>query len=421
MRLPYIVAIILAVLSTALAAPANPEPSVYFQPDGTETPLIYLRGNQLYSWLADEKGYTVIKDEQGWYNYAIKTIDGDIVSSGVKIGSKNPKKLGISPGLLHEEHKRPIHGLEQATASTTERRSLLQVPENALCGFAGSKDNPCRLKGIVFLVQFSDHANRVLPTQQDYDVLFNNNGPDNAIAPTGSVFDVFFANSYQTFVMESTVTPWIKVPRTEAQTVGGNLGLNTDETKKTWTTAIGMYDKMGLSDLDSFDKDKDGVFDCVVIMHSGAASETGGIDCETGKDNTGRIWSHATASDLYYTAGGITRVDRFYVASGVFGVCPPGGKGTKWNIARIAVIAHECAHFLGLPDLYDTVGGLGVGNYDLMGTIHDIVLVVRKLDCHSHQIVCTQPTCGDGIAISGIHLSWVLGPSSSLVGAMLFM
>ena len=47
--------------------------------------------------MSDEKGYTIVKDESGWYNYAIKTNEGDIISSGIPVGSKNPKKLGIMP------------------------------------------------------------------------------------------------------------------------------------------------------------------------------------------------------------------------------------------------------------------------------------------------------------------------------------
>jgi M6 family metalloprotease-like protein len=366
MKLVKICLNLLAATTFVYGAPANPKPSIYYQPDGSETPQIYLRGNQVYNWLSDEKGYTILKDDDGWYTYAIKSEDGDLKPSGFLVGSKNPKKLGIVPNLLHAEHKRPINGLEPETnESVREHRSLLQIPENAMCGFSGSKNSPCRLRGIVFLVQFSDHTSRVLPTQQEYDVLFNNNGPDLKVAPTGSVNDVFFQNSYQTFVMQSYITPWIKVSRTEAQTVDGNMGLNKPGTKQTWTEAIGLFDKMKLTDLNSFDTNKDGSFDCVVIMHSGSAAETGGNDCETGKDMNGRIWSHATAADLYST--GTSNVNKFYVASAVYDKCPTGGKGTKWSIARIAVIAHECAHFLGLPDLYDTVGGQGVGTFDLMG------------------------------------------------------
>jgi len=368
MKLFQFVAAFLAAATAVNAAPANPQPQMYYQPDGAETPLVYLKGNQLYNWLADEKGYTVIRDEQGWYNYGTKTEDGDIVSSGVKLGSKNPKKVGIAPGLMHDEHKRPTNFLgDNSAESVREHRSLLHVPENALCGFTGSKDDPCRLRSLVFLVKFSDHSDRILPEKEDYDLLFNNNGADDGIAPTGSVRDVFFENSYGTFILESYVTPWLEVTRTEVQTVDDNYGLNMPGTKATWKEAIGMFDNMNLEDLNSFDEDEDGYFDCVVILHSGSPAEVGGIDCENNKDKNGRIWSHATQFPLYETAGGVTTVKRFYVASAVFGSCPDAGPFTKWNIARIAVIAHECAHFLGLPDLYDTEGGQGIGTFDLMG------------------------------------------------------
>lgn len=33
-------------------------------------------------------------------------------------------------------------------------------------------------------------------------------------------------------------------------------------------------------DLTKFDEDGDGVFDCLVVMHSGAAAETNGNDCK---------------------------------------------------------------------------------------------------------------------------------------------
>jgi M6 family metalloprotease-like protein len=189
---------------------------------------------------------------------------------------------------------------------------------------------------------------------------------------------VFFENSYETFILESYVTPWIDVQRTEEQTVADYYGLNRPETKVTWTQAITNFDELGLIDLNDYDRDGDKSFDCTVILHSGSPAESGGRDCENDKDAEGRIWSHATSSNLYQTQEGV-RVNRFYVASAVFEACPPGGAGNKWGIARVAVIAHEAAHFLGLPDLYDTVGGQGVGTFDLQGTLQIMLDSLEQL------------------------------------------
>lgn len=80
---------------------------------------------------------------------------------------------------------------------------------------------------------------RVLPSPEEIDVFFNHNGPTaNNTAPTGSVSDIFMANSYDSFVLENIVTDWIMVDRTELETVGGNKGLNTYDTRLTWNETL---------------------------------------------------------------------------------------------------------------------------------------------------------------------------------------
>lgn len=76
----------------------------------------------------------------------------------------------------------------------------------------------------------------VLPDPEEYDILFNHNGPTpNSTAPSGSVSDVFMANSYDSFVLETKVVPyWVDIDRTEQTTVAGNYGLNLADTHKTW-------------------------------------------------------------------------------------------------------------------------------------------------------------------------------------------
>lgn len=83
------------------------------------------------------------------------------------------------------------------------------------------------------------------------------------------------ANSYDSFVLESVISPWIKVNRTELQTVSTNKGLNTYDTRLTWNEALWRLEHMGV-DLTAFDSDGDGVIDCLVLLHSGVASEANG-------------------------------------------------------------------------------------------------------------------------------------------------
>jgi M6 family metalloprotease-like protein len=312
--------------------------------------------------MTDKKGYSIVQDAQGWYVYA-KKIFGELVSSGLRVGYGNPKKLGLTTDLKVDPSKR----LNNLHPASKEHRNLLYIPTSALCNFQGTASNPCRRKALVVLIKFSDHGSRKLSAAESIDIMFNRNGPtDDNTAPTGSVADVWRANSYDSFVIESHVTDWISVLRTEAQTVGGQNGLNTDETKKTWRMAMEMVERNG-PDLSQFDEDNDGFFDCLVLLHSGAAAEAGGDDCESGNGWENRIWSHAVLDAPWFQSTTGIRTARHYVTSAVWDTCPPNGKGTKWDIARIAVIAHECAHFLGLPDLYNLDSNGGAGSYDLLG------------------------------------------------------
>lgn len=100
---------------------------------------------------------------------------------------------------------------------------------------------------------------------------------------------------------------------------------------------------------------------CLSLLHSD--------DCETGRSFTQRIWSHATEQTWYQSPYSGVINKRFYVASAIWDVCPSGGANSKWGLARIAVIAHECAHFLGLPDLYNADGNGGAGGFDMAGNM----------------------------------------------------
>jgi len=168
MRGWFHLAVIALVSSAACAAPASPHGHVFDQPDGSMTPELFLQGNQHYAWMEDGNGYSVLQDDGGWWVYA-KKVDGELVSSGARIGYGNPKKLGLVPGLKTDHDKRPIDHLLTHDGVAKEHRELVAVPTSALCSAEASKDNPCRLKALVLLVRFSDHTDRDLP---DPEVLF---------------------------------------------------------------------------------------------------------------------------------------------------------------------------------------------------------------------------------------------------------
>ena len=217
------------------------------------------------------------------------------------------------------------------------------------------------LKHLVVLMKFRDHViQRDVPSKQDYDVLFNQEGGDPYIAPTGSVKDVFLANSYGQLSVESTVINWVPLSERESYYADGVYGLE-NAMFDALQEALDQVDSRNNVRFSDFDSDNDGQIDAITFVHSGYGAEWGGADCG-GAQEEDRIWSHhrtGTSSIGRWCARDGICMGSYQIVSGLWGKC---GK----DIARIGVISHELSKFLGLNGMYDGTGGSGVGAYSLM-------------------------------------------------------
>jgi len=218
------------VLFSVSAAPASPQGEVYVQPDGTAV-ILFLKGDVHYSWMTDYDDYTVIKDDQNRYVYAMK-IDGELVSSGVEAGRGDPTKLGVEPNLKTDPDKRPVDELD--SEQDNRRRELLRNPPQQLCSHKATSSKPCKIRHLVVLVKFADHARRRLPDHKEYELLFNHNGrvEGNETLKFGSVADLFDVNSNGALRIETHVTPWIQSIFTEDYFVSTNYGKNLPESRE---------------------------------------------------------------------------------------------------------------------------------------------------------------------------------------------
>jgi len=216
-----------------------------------------------------------------------------------------------------------------------------------------------KLRPLVILVKFTDHADRVLPTREAVEELWNGAGISDNI-PTGSIAQYYDKNSQGALAINATVFNWTFTDNTEAYYSFGKSGLTLDLGPAMYP-ALSQLDADGL-DFSQFDLDGDIVIDVVIMLTSSFPAEIGGSDC-FGRSNDLRIWAHAIPP--YYqdflTSSGY-EIGSYLAASALSGTCGS-------TLATLGVIAHEMGHTWGIPDLYDTGGefiGKGVGTYDIM-------------------------------------------------------
>jgi immune inhibitor A len=191
---------------------------------------------------------------------------------------------------------------------------------------------------------------------------------------TGESFADFYSKqSNGRFAATGDVSDWVTLPFNEAR-YGSNARSDSagywpfvEDTAAAWYTAqlkvktpaeiktyLAQFDKVDRYDYNNNGNfnEPDGYIDHFQAIHAGEGEEAGG-----GAQGTDAIWSHswfAFANDAGTTgpdgnlAGG-TQIGDTGMWIGDYTTEPENG--------GLGVVAHEFAHDLGVPDLYDTAGG----------------------------------------------------------------
>lgn len=222
---------------------------------------------------------------------------------------------------------------------------------------------------LVLLVEFSNHRSRRkrFPVQNYHD-LFNSNGTDDLLFPTGSVATFFRKQSYNKIIVESTILPWYESNFTDIEVSGGCSALCfNSKLTDVISEALRYFDVETtlLSDLKKFDSDNDGFVDLLTVITSSRGAETGYTD-DLGIVNVDRVWSHRWSLFRPYCTRNAACFRVYNVNPSLFG---NGNSRDPPRITRIGVLTHEISHVFGLPDLYDTDGSSsGLHVYGLMAS-----------------------------------------------------
>jgi M6 family metalloprotease-like protein len=314
------------------AVPAYPHPIEYQLPDGS-TITILLNGDERVNWAKTIDGYTLMRNQEGFYEYAVLNENGDLTVSGIRAKNES-ERTAIDVSFLSGIQKDLRYSHEQIDLLLQIRNMnnsfTDKLAERELRG--GSRDFVGEVHAPIILVGFQGKPFN--KTKEDFESLMNQ--PNyTAGGVTGSVYDYFLASSYGQLQFSVDVFG----PYTLSHDIGyydNNAGGSSQYMAMEGVMAA---DEDGC-DFSLYDVDNDNYVDGIHFIFAGYGQEAGAPAGQA-------IWSHAWS---LWTTTLILDGKQIYRYS-----CSPEFRGSNGNnMTYIGVIAHELSHVFGLPDLYDT-------------------------------------------------------------------
>ncbi|CAB9508837.1 Immune inhibitor A peptidase M6 [Seminavis robusta] len=204
----------------------------------------------------------------------------------------------------------------------------------------------------LFLMVFSDHAaaNRPLPPKYEYQILWNLR-----------IKKWIQENSYNQYDAFFDVQDWQVTDNTELHYSYGKAG-RVAKFQNSFHPLLESMDKALEGDWSLYDADGDGFIDNVIVLTSSYGAEEGGTDCNNGRADMERIWSHAFSNSKAWVSPTNPKYKTrgYMIASALDLTCDS-------NPAKMGVMTHEYLHTFFLIDLYDiNFVGRGLGTFDIM-------------------------------------------------------
>ncbi|HMA76019.1 MAG TPA: M6 family metalloprotease domain-containing protein, partial [Candidatus Krumholzibacteriaceae bacterium] len=192
---------------------------------------------------------------------------------------------------------------------------------------------------------------------------------------TGTMNDYYNEVSLGLLNVEGDLYGWVPLSGSEKYYTGGfqNWGLDpvdsrTGEFISDAVTGVDPYVDFGEYDNDGPDGipnsgDDDGYVDILFIV-----TPTRGAECDW---FTNHMWSHSASFSIWdesgeplYTNDRSANGGSILIEDYIIG---PTVSCNSDSLIEIGLFCHELGHMLGLPDLYDTGPGAGIGNWGIMG------------------------------------------------------
>lgn len=320
------IAVALVASVQGLAIPALPTPFAVTQPDGSQL-TVRLHGDEYYNYYTTLDGYTVVKNDAGYYVYAQK--NGGVLAPTAVVARPQAERSAADQALLSTLGKNLIDD----TRSSASRKARAQRDR----AMKASAFDYSKFRGLVVLVQFndckfsrSDAADfyEKMINQENYTGYTNEDGSRSTYgAFTGSVRDYFRDNSMGKFNPHFDVVGPVTV----------NLSVDSPRGTENMSPLLAQSLKQlkGKVNFADYDTDDDGYVDMVYFIFAGVGSNTG--------EAPNHVWPHA--SYYSYPIGGKT-IGRYACSCEFY-------SAREGILDGIGTICHEFSHVLGLDDHYD--------------------------------------------------------------------
>ncbi|MBC2764278.1 MAG: M6 family metalloprotease domain-containing protein, partial [ANME-2 cluster archaeon] len=343
---------LILIIENAAAVTASPYPFTLEQPDGYSFQARQY-GDERLHWIETLDGYTIVKEEKGWWTYAAKNNEGKLIPTNNRVGMVKPLSIDI------EKHVTPIWKPDDIMIRKSSPRPVkiktLDLKANGVSGIASVTTE----KVVVILINFTDVSQESTHDKTYYDNLIFNDSTD-----ANSMFNYYREVSYdQLNITGTTGSKWYQSSHKMAYYGEDATDIDENTTRSDPNTCYIenlARETVQLADDDfnfsEYDTDSDGVVDHVIIVHAGNAQESSGVYDD--------IWSHQGSIWNYYS--GSWHEDGEMTDDGVKVI----GYTMVAESSPLGTFAHEFFHDLGAPDLYDYDTGVDEGfpvqDWDLM-------------------------------------------------------
>lgn len=322
---------------SAYAVPANPNPITIKQPDGRTLTLI-LQGDEHLHWAKTLDNYTLLRNSEGYWSYAVMDDDNNMVASQF-LAVNADERTAAESNFVATLQPDLRYSKEQVRQFKSKSVQYAPSPNESKYPTLGT------VKLLVVLVQYQDFT--FTYTNANFQSLV----ADSNYNGTGSVRDYYRDNSNGKFTMDIDVAGPYTIPYNKDH-FGGSSNMYDF-----YTSALAAADAD--VDFSDYDNDGDGKLDAVHFIFAGTP--------QSSTQNPDEIWPHRSSLwGMNVTYDGIQFNGQPYSCS--------AEKRNSSTMDGIGTICHEFGHVLNFPDLYDTdyegTGGTAIhpNTWDLMAS-----------------------------------------------------